>query len=76
MSSDNFNFRLLSLNVRGLNNTIKRKHVFNWLKKQNADIFFLQEVHSTQKVEGEWKTEWRGEVIFPMARLIQKGLLY
>lgn len=37
--------RILSFNVNGLNDYHKRKDIFDYLRKQNAHIFFLQETH-------------------------------
>lgn len=37
--------KLLSVNVRGLNNPIKRKRITSHLAKSLADIIFLQETH-------------------------------
>ena len=56
MSSDEF--KLLSLNVRGLSNFKKRPALFAWCRKQKANIIFLQETHSTAKKEKQWKAEW------------------
>ena len=44
---------MLSLNVRGLSNFKKRRSIFAWCRKQNANIIFLQETHSTHA----WKSE-------------------
>ena len=46
----NVQFKMLSLNVRGVRTLEKRKAIFNWLEKQKADICFIQERHSTVKV--------------------------
>ena len=51
-------FRMLSLNVRGLSNFNKRRAIFAWCRKQNAHIVFLQETHSTVNSEKQWKAEW------------------
>ena len=51
MSSTNIGFKLLSLNVRGIRNYDKRKAIFLWISKQNADVIFLQETSSTKEVE-------------------------
>ena len=40
-----FDFKMLSLNVRGLSS------IFAWCRKQNANIIFLQETHSTREKE-------------------------
>ena len=49
---------LISLNIRGISNFRKRKTIFTWCRKQKADIIFLQETHSTEKNEAQWKREW------------------
>jgi exonuclease III len=36
---------MLTLNVNGFNSTIKRHHLANWIKKENATICCLQETH-------------------------------
>ena len=51
-------FKMLSLNVRGLSNFKKRRSIFAWCRKQNANIIFLQETHSTRDKEKQWKAEW------------------
>ena len=50
-------FGMLSSNVRGLSN-IKKRAIFAWCRKQNANIIFLQETHSTGNNEKQWKAEW------------------
>ena len=60
----NTNYSLLSLNVRGLNNFSKRKAVFRWLDKSKFDIIFLQETHTTARLESIWRREWSGPVFF------------
>ena len=51
MEGNNFQFKLLSLNARGIRTFEKRKCIFNCLGKQNADIYFLQETYSTGELE-------------------------
>jgi exonuclease III len=36
---------ILTLNVNGLNSSIKRHHLANWIKKENPIICCLQETH-------------------------------
>lgn len=50
-------FRILSLNVRGLSN-FKKRVIFAWCRKKNANIIFLQETHSTGNNEKQWKADW------------------
>ena len=51
----NVNFKLLSLNVRGIRSSTKRKALFLWLNKQKADIIFFQYNKSFDNVCLEWK---------------------
>ena len=55
MNRLNLQFKVISLNVRGIRSFEKRKAILNWLFKQNADICFLQETYSTEEVEIQWK---------------------
>jgi len=57
-------FKALSLNVRGIRTFEKRKSIFNWLTKQNSDIYFLQETYSTEEIENQWKKQWLGDIYF------------
>ena len=41
--------KFLSLNVRGINNFIKRQKLFTWFKKSKADIIFIQETYSSEE---------------------------
>jgi len=49
--------KLLSLNARGIRSFEKRKAVFAWLMKQQADTCFLQETYSTKEIENSWKMQ-------------------
>jgi exonuclease III len=52
---------LLSLNTNGLRDGKKRRGLFNWLKKfhdAHNKFILLQETHTDNKNEGEWKTDW------------------
>ena len=48
LTYDTFKCSVLSLNVKGLRNTVKRHKIINWLKDHNClnSITFLQETHS------------------------------
>ena len=61
-TKDNVNFKLLSLNVRGIRSSTKRKALFLWFNKQKADIIFLQETYSTKEVEAIWITQYKGKM--------------
>ena len=82
MVHNNLKFKAISLNVRGIRAFQKRKAIFNWLIKQNADICFLQETYSTIDVVNQWRKQWPGEAFFAhgsnhsrgVAILIRKSL--
>ena len=57
-------FKLISLNVRGINNFQKRRTMFLWCRRKKAQIVFLQETHSKKEVETQWKNEWGGKIFF------------
>ena len=61
------NLKFLSFNCRGLNNHIKRRELFSWLKDQNLDVIFLQETFCTKKLETQFKASWRGEVLLSLS---------
>ena len=50
--------KISSQNCRGLNNTIKRKKVFQFLKKKKSNIYCLQDVHCTPDQEQLIKQQW------------------
>ena len=74
--------KLVSLNVRGISNFLKRRMIFTWCRKQKTDFFFLQETHSKSDTETQWKNEWGGEIILlhgspnscGVAILLKKGV--
>ena len=57
-----FNFKLSSLNVRGLADVVKHRSIFHWLRKFHRGICFLQETHSVVQKEIFWKNEWGAPV--------------
>ena len=75
MAPKNINFKLLSLNAREIRSFEKRKALFGWLMKNNADICFLQESYSTPEVESVWKSQWKGEMFFSHGTVDGKGVL-
>ena len=68
-------FSMLSLNVRGIRENIKRKNIFEWCKSKGSDITFLQETYSTIEVEKKWESEWNGPIIFSHGSNHSRGVL-
>jgi len=55
---------IISMNVRGLGQDVKRRKMFTWLQKQNIPIILMQETHSVLETENKWRAEWGGDVFF------------
>ena len=56
----NSHITILTLNVNGLNATIKRRRLANWIKSQNPSVCCTQETHLTCKNTQRLKTNrWR-----------------
>ena len=59
------NTKIASLNVNGIRDKVKRLSIFGYLKSIDADLYFLQETHSTEKTNLKWQLEWEnGNIIF------------
>ena len=49
------------MNCRGLSDLNKRRDVLNFLRKQNYDIFFLQDTHITKETIQYFNSLWKGK---------------
>ena len=56
-------FKIATLNVRGLCNHVKRRKLFYWLKELNYDVVFLQETYCRQSFTSCFNNSWNGEII-------------
>ena len=65
---------VISLNVRGLRDTVKRRSIFTYLKDQEANFYFLQETFSNVNDEAIWRNEWGGEIYFSHWTSHSKGV--
>ena len=72
---DNENFKLISLNARGIRDFAKRKTIFSWIQKQNADIAFLQENYSTPDIVEKWRFQWPGKMFYSYGTNHSRGVL-
>jgi exodeoxyribonuclease-3 len=58
-------YKVVSYNVRGLRNIVKRTSIFAFLKdKANEGIVCLQETHSSPEIHSSWRGEWKNEAYF------------
>jgi len=53
---------VMSLNTRGIRDSVKRKAVFLFCKKSGADLILLQETHSCESDIKFWKGQWGNEI--------------
>ena len=68
-------YKLLSLNVRGLNSSRKRRQVFRWLHQQQSDIIFLQGTYSSQESIKRWEMEWGGKIVSSHGSSHSRGVM-
>ena len=70
-----FDLKCLSLNVRGLNKSIKRRTVFRWLHNQNHHVMLLQESYCSKELETIWENEWGSKAFFSHGTNQSKGVI-
>ena len=70
-----FHLKCLSLNVRGLNKSIKHRTVFRWLYKQKRHFIFLQESYCSNDFAAIWENEWGGKAFFSNVTNHSKGMI-
>ena len=68
------NLKVVSLNTRGIGNALKRRKVFRYMKRFNADICLLQETHCDKKNESQWTSEWGTKCVFASGTSSTKGV--
>ena len=68
-------FKIVSINVRGLRDAKRRVSLFNWLRRQHFDVIFIQETHSEVDCEIKWQNEWGGKIIMSHGSSNSKGTM-
>ena len=53
---------ICTFNVKGLNDSSKRKQLFHWLKSNKYSICLLQEIHCQEQTYNIWEKEWGGDI--------------
>ena len=76
LSPEPFQLKTLSLNIRGINQSTKRRKLFRWQHHQRADCYFLQETYSDEKCITSWESEWGGTVYAAHGSKHSKGVLF
>lgn len=60
--NSNTELRCVTLNVRGLNDSVKRVKIIKWLEDVKSDIIFLQETYCTEKLMPHFNANWAGTI--------------
>ena len=55
---------ICTLNVKGLNNKLKRNQLFTYLKQQQISVCLLQETHLPSNNKHIYEDEWGGQAFF------------
>ena len=72
MNGDSLN--IISANVRGIRQPLKRLDLWNKFKELKANIVLLQETHLIQKDIGDVKKEWNIEYILSNYKTNSRGV--
>ena len=66
--------KLCTFNCRGLQDFVKRRKTFHYLRSINSDIVYLQETHSDPNDEKLWKSQWGEQAWFSSGTSNSKGV--
>lgn len=66
-------FSCISLNARGLCNSIKRKAFFLFCKNKGAYYVLLQETHAKPDDDKFWTSQWGDKIVFSHASTHSEG---
>ena len=68
--------KLCTFNCRGLQDYVKRRKTFHYLRSINTDIIYLQETHADPDDDEKlWKNQWGNRPGLLVVLLIVGGLL-
>ena len=65
--------KIVTQNVRGLQNEIKRRSIFTHLR-QKADVICIQETHGTLDNENLWRNQWGGKAFWSHGESNARGV--
>lgn len=64
-----------SINARGLGDRTKRRELFNWLRKKQLSMYFIQEGHCTENNMHDWRAEWGYQALFSCYTSTKAGVI-
>ena len=56
--------KIVSLNVRGMRNDVKRRKIYKHMREQKPDICLLQETHATNNDCYIWSNQWGNKCLY------------
>lgn len=68
-------FKILSLNCRGLHDVNKRKDVFKYLREQKASLYCLQDTHCTENDKSVVYAQWGLDFLMSPGNSNSRGTL-
>ena len=69
------NLKIMTCNVQGLGDALKRRKFFRYFKQKNIDIVMIQETHSIKSKHRVWCNEWGGQILFNNGDLNSRGVV-
>ena len=66
--------KMITCNVRGISDSLKRRQIFRYLHEKKVNISFLQETHGTNSCERRWKSEWGGRILYDNGTSDSRGV--
>ena len=66
--------KIVTYNCRGINDSKKRADIFDFLKRNDADIYCLQDVHFTANMQKRIYSQWNAECHFSFASSNARGV--
>ena len=60
--------------MRGLGDKLKRREMFNWLRRKYYSIYMLQEMHCSENTISVWSAEWGYKALFSCCTSAKGGV--
>ena len=73
--ANNSYVKVVSWNINGCGNPVKRKKVLSYLKLHQTDIAFIQETHLKDEEVKKFKRDWVGHVFYSFFSNKKNGVL-
>lgn len=63
-----------TLNLNGARDVRKRMMLYEYINQKSVDVMFIQETHSDQRNEVDWKREWEGQLFLSHKSSVSGGV--